>query len=115
MEAQWCISKRAAGNNQQLYSHTVCKFLDLYVSNVKYGQCTHTRIRTYVSFKHGRLLHTYTRFFTWTRVFFAKKRTTGYVRTMGTGTGVKRSVFYELHRTYVRTYVYVRMYTSTFR
>ena len=30
--------------------------------------------------------------------FFAKKRTTGYVRTTGTGTGVKRSVFYELYR-----------------
>ena len=57
-------------------------------------------IRTYVSFKHGRLLHTYTRFFTWTRAFFAKKRTTGYVRTTGTGTGVKHSVFYELYRTY---------------
>ena len=59
---------------------------------------TCTYIRMYVSFKHGRLLHTYTRFFTWTCAFFVKKRTTGYVRTTGTGTGVKHSVLYELHR-----------------
>ena len=58
-------------------------------------------VRTYVSFKHGRLLHTYTRIFTWTRTFFCEKRTTGYVRTTGTGTGVKRSVFYELYRIYI--------------
>ena len=33
-----------------------------------------------------------------------KKRTTGYARSTGTGTGVKRSVFYELYRMYIQTH-----------